>query len=77
MDATKRVLGEIRGKHMNDIEVPQEYKDNLSERDTFLQSCFDKMFNLGMVCTPEDLADFQTKYDLEACKAFFDDNYNG
>ncbi len=58
-------------------DIPQDYQNNLSERDAFLQTCFDEMFNLSIVCTPEDLADFQTEWDLEGCKAFFEDNYNG
>jgi hypothetical protein len=64
-------------KNSQNIEIPQEYKDNLSERDAFLQTCFDEMFNLSTVCTPENLAEWQTEYDLEACEAFFEDNCNG
>lgn len=64
-------------KNFQNTEIPQDYKNNLSERDAFLQTCFDEMFNLGTVCTPENLAEWQIEYDLDACKAFFEDNYNG
>lgn len=64
-------------KNFQNTDIPQDYKDNMSERDAFLQTCFDEMFNLSSVCTPETLAEFQSEYDLEACKAFFEDNYNG
>ncbi len=60
-----------------EITVPQDYTLNLSERDAFLQACFDWMFNHSMACTAEELASFQDTYNIEACQAFFDDNYNG
>lgn len=49
----------------------------MSEQDVTLQNACDEMDKQGIVITAENLADFQSEYDLEACKQWIEDNCNG